>query len=174
MLRTLAALAALAVATTARADVSLGLELTLPAQRLGMEKVPGTARPLATMGDAGATMLIRAGFLGVGAAAEGTWAGGSLDHYDASLLAGLVTDLLPVLRFELLGELGAANLHGLGDLRHAAAGDMGHFYGVRPGLSAKLPVFPFRVGVWGLARWNMPDAGPGPAYGLLGRIGLEF
>lgn len=174
MLRTLAVAAALALAAPAQAVVSLGLELTLPAQRIGMERVPGTREPLRAMGDAGATLLFRAGPLGLGAAAEGTFAGGSLDRYSASLLGGLVTDLLPVLRFELLGELGAAGLQGAADLRRAAAGEMGHFYGVRPGLSAKLPFFPLRLGVWGLARWGLPEAGPGPAFGLLGRVGLEF
>ncbi|HET8540785.1 MAG TPA: hypothetical protein VFL83_13020 [Anaeromyxobacter sp.] len=175
MLRTLAAaVAAAALAVPARAQVSLGLELTIPAQRLGMTHAPGTDRPLAAMGDAGATLLLRAGPLGLGAGAEGFLSGGSVSRYDASLLGGLVADLLPVLRLELLGELGAANLQGVADLRRAAAGEMGRFYGVRPGLSAKLPGFPLRVGVWGLARWGMPGAGAGPALGLLGRVGLEF
>lgn len=176
MLRMLAAVAALAAAvpTPTRADVSLGIELTLPAQRLGMTRAPGTDRPLAAMGDAGATLLLRAGALGLGVAADGIFSRGSVARYDASLLGGLVTDLLPVLRLELLGELGAANLQGLGDVRRAASGELGHFYGLRPGLSAKLPVFPLRVGVWGLARWGMPGAGAGPALGLLGRVGLEF
>jgi hypothetical protein len=178
MLRTLAAAAALAVAAAvpapARAVVSLGLELTLPAQGLGMTRAPGADRPLAAMGDAGATLLLRAGPLGLGAAAEGIFSGGSLSRYDASLLGGLVTDLLPVLRLELLGEVGAASLQGLSDLRRAAAGEGSHFYGFRPGLSAKVPVLPVRVGVWGLARWGMPGAGAGPALGVLGRVGLEF
>jgi hypothetical protein len=38
----------------------------------------------------------------------------------------------------------------------------------------KLPALPLRLGLWGLARWNLPDAGPGASYGLLGRVGLEF
>ncbi len=176
--RVLVALACLAAGTAARAaeGVSLGIEATLGAQRLGMTRAPGLDQPLLAMGDYGGTALLTFGSFALGAAAEGNFRGGALDRYDASALAGLVADLLPVLRLELLGELGAANLRTLSDARAAASGAAGwsRFYGFRPGLSAKVPVLPLRVGVWGLARWGLPGTGPGPAYGMLGRVGLEF
>jgi hypothetical protein len=174
MIRTLAAAAALAVATPALAVVSFGLEATVGAQRLGVERLPGRSEPLASMGDLGATLLLRLGPIALGAAGEGTFLAGRLEQVNASVLAGLVGDLLPVLRLELLGEVGASGVRRASDLERAQAGDLERFYGVRPGLSAKLPSFPLRLGVWGLARWGMPGAGSGPSYGLLGRVGLEF
>jgi hypothetical protein len=172
--RVLLALVCLAVARPAFGAFSVGLEATVGAQRLGMERVPGTGEPLSAMGDVGATLLLRAGPFAVGAASEGNFVEGSLARFNASALAGLATDLLPVLRLELLGEVGAANLRRGADLRAAAAGDWDRFYGVRPGLSLKFPVLPLRIGVWGLARWGMPGVSSGPAFGMLGRVGLEF
>jgi hypothetical protein len=172
--RVLLALVCLAAAPRAQAVVSLGLEATVGAQRLGVQRMPATGEPLAAMGDLGATLLLRAGPIAIGTAAEGNFASSRLERFNASLLGGLVADLLPVLRLELLGEVGAANLRGEADLRSAAGGDWDRFYGFRPGLSAKLPFFPLRLGVWGLARWGMPGAQDGPALGLLGRAGIEF
>jgi hypothetical protein len=172
--RLLLALACLSVAPRALAQVSLGLEATVGAQRLGIERVPAAGEPLSAMGDLGATLLFRAGPVALGAAGEGNFVHGRLARFSASLLGGLAADLLPVLRLELLGEVGAANLRGEADLRSAAAGEWERFYGVRPGLSAKLPFFPLRAGVWGLARWGMPGVSGGPALGILGRLGIEF
>jgi len=172
--RLLLALACLAAAPRAVAEVSLGLEATVGAQRLGIQRMPAAGDPLTSMGDLGATMLLRAGPVALGAAAEGNFARGGLERFNASVLGGLVADLLPVLRLELLGEVGAANLRGEADLRSAAAGNWDRFYGFRPGLSAKLPFLPLRLGVWGLARWGMPGAPSGPSLGLLGRAGIEF
>jgi hypothetical protein len=173
----LVALAGLLAAAPAGATpVSFGLEATIGAQHLGIQRAPALNEPLAPMGDLGATALLRAGPLALGAAAEGNFGGHTLQRYNASALAGLVSDILPVLRLELLGELGAANLRTRGDLESAASGDSGwdRFYGLRPGLSARLPVLPFRIGFWGLARWGLAGGKNGPELGLLGRIGLEF
>lgn len=162
--------------TSARASpVSLGIEASIGGQHLGVSRAPGD-RQLSPMGDAGATVLVRSGPLMLGAAMEGTFSGSTLQRYNASALGGLVTDLLPVLRLELLGEVGAANIRSSSELRQAGEGASGwdRFYGFRPGLSAKFPVLPFRVGAWGLARWGMPGATKSPELGFLGRIGFEF
>jgi hypothetical protein len=163
-------------AATASAQVSVGVEATIGGQRLGVERAPITHDALVPMGDFGGTILLKAGALALGAAAEGNWDHSTLQRYNASALGGLALDVLPVLRVELLGEYGAANLRTGGDLASAVASEGGwsRFYGFRPGLSVKLPAFPLRVGVWGLARWGLPGTGPGPSYGMLGRVGLEF
>jgi hypothetical protein len=120
-------------------------------------------------------VLLGVGALMLGAAAEGTYHAGRFQRFNASALGGLALPLFPVLRLELLGELGAANLHSAAELRAAAgSGAWDRFYGFRPGLSVKLPTLPFRFGVWGLARWGLPGTGTGPVYGLLGRLGIEF
>jgi hypothetical protein len=172
--RVLAALVAVTVAGPALAEVSLGLEATIGGQRLGMRQAPVTGDALLPMGDLGATVLLRAGTFAVGVAAEGNFERRELQRYNASALGGLALDVFPVLRLELLGELGAANLRTRDDLASATSDEWTRFYGVRPGLSAKIPVFPLRVGVWGLARWGLPGTSREPALGVLGRIGLEF
>lgn len=174
--RHLLALACLWAGPALAAPVSLSLEATIGAQRLGMQRAPGLDEPLAPMGDLGATALLRLGNLAFGAAAEGNFDGTTVERYDAAALAGFVTDLLPVLRLELLGELGAANLRTARDLGDAArgTGEWQRFYGFRPGLSLKVPVLPFRVGAWGLARWGLPGATRDPELGFLGRIGIDF
>ena len=175
--RVLVAVLTLFAAGAARAGVSLDLEATIGAQRLGLTRAPGTSQPLLPMGDLGGTVLLRAGPFALGAAAEGNLdRTGQVERYNASGLAGLATDLLPLVRLELLGEVGAANLRSTADAGEAAqgAGTWERFYGVRPGLSVRTPVLPLRVGVWGLARWGLPGTGPGPSYGMLGRIGLTF
>jgi hypothetical protein len=163
-------------ASVARADPSLGVEATIGAQRLGIQRAPVTHDTLLPMGDLGATVLLRGGVLELGAAGEGNFDRSTLQRFNASVLGGLGFDTLRVLRLELLGEYGAANLRTTADVRAAATSDGSwtRFYGFRPGLSAKLPAFPLRVGVWGLARWGLPGSNGGPAYGMLGRIGLEF
>jgi hypothetical protein len=177
MVRVLLALTCLAAAFPARAaPLSLGVEATIGGQHLGMTQAPLRNEPLSPMGDLGGTVLVRSGALMIGAAMEGNFDGSTLRRYNASALGGLAADVLPVLRLELLGEYGAANLRSTSDLKQAASGSgtWERFYGFRPGLSAKLPVLPFRVGAWGLARWGMPGSKSGPEYGVLGRIGLEF
>lgn len=173
--RALLVLACLAAAGPAlAAPISLGLEATVGGQRLGITRAPGSTDALAPMGEAGATALLRVGPIGIGAAFEGNFDGTTLQQYNASAMGGLVTDLLPVLRLELMGEVGAANLRSGSDLRAAAeGGEWQRFYGFRPGLSARIPVLPFRVGLWGLARWGLPGT-EGVELGVLGRLGLEF
>ncbi len=169
--RVLVASTLLAAAGAARAEgFSVGLEATVGGQHLGLTRTPVAQEPLLPMGDLGGALLLRAGGVELGAATEGNFDKGTLQRYDASLLGGLAIDVLAVLRVEALGELGAANL------RDAASngGGWNRFYGVRPGLSLGLPVLPLRVGVWGLARWGLPGTGGGPAYGMLGRVGIEF
>jgi hypothetical protein len=174
--RVVLALACLCAAGVARAEVSLGLEATVGAQRLGLTRAPGIDRPLAPMGDLGATLLLGAGPLALGVAAEGDLAGSEVKRYNASLLGGLTFGFLRLFRLEVLGEVGAANLRARSDAADAARGDgaWARFHGVRPGLSVKLPAFPLRVGLWGLARWGLVPGADSPAYGLLGRIGLEL
>ncbi len=161
----------------ARAEgLALDLEATVGGQHLGVNRAP-LVNQLSPMGDFGATALLAVSGVALGLAAEGNFQGSTLQRYNASVVAGFAADLLPVLRLELLGEYGAANLRTRGDLERAAAHDGGwsRFYGFRPGLSVKLPVLPFRAGVWGLARWNMPGTGgKGPEYGMLGRVGFSF
>lgn len=169
------AMATLAWAGTARAAVSLGLEATVGAEQLGVQRAPGSNEPLAPMGQLGGTVLLRVGSLAVGAAAGGYFEGSRLERYDASGLAGFAFDVLPLLRLELLGELGAASLRSREDLGAAVAGEWSTFYGARPGVSLKVPAFPLRVGAWGLARWGLPGTTSGePALGMLGRVGVEF
>ncbi len=175
--RVLVALGVLAAAPAARAGdgVSVMLEATVGAQRLGMTRVPGSDRPLAASSDLGGTLLLRWGGLELGAAGEGDLGSGVARRFDASALGGLATDLA-FLRIEVLGEVGAAGLRSARDVAAAAAGSSAwtRFYGVRPGLSVGVPALPLRVGVWGLARWGLPGTGPGPAYGMLGRVALQF
>jgi hypothetical protein len=175
--RVVVALACLAVAGVARAEgVTLGLEATIGGQHLGVRSAPGVTQ-VSPMGDLGATALLTFGVFGVGAGAQGTFRRGSLERFDASALAGLALPLgTPLLRLELLGEVGAANLRSARDAAAAArgAGGWDRFYGVRPGLSARVPFLPFRLGVWGVARWGLAGQGSGPAYGLLGRVGVDF
>jgi hypothetical protein len=174
-LRTATALLLVATAGVARSEVSLGIEATIGAQELGVERAPMSDEALLSMGQLGGTVLLRVGSLAMGAAAGGYFQGSRLERYDASGLAGLALDVLPILRLELLGELGAANLRSQEDLDVAAAGEWSTFYGARPGVSLKLPVFPLRVGVWGLARWGLPGTtASDPALGMLGRVGIEF
>ena len=163
-------------ASVARADPSLGVEATIGAQRLGIQRAPVTHDTLLPMGDLGATVILRGGMLELGAAGEGNFDHSTLQRFNASVLGGVGFDMLSVFRLEVLGEYGAANLRTTADVRAAATtdGSWTRFHGVRPGLSAKLPVFPLRVGVWGLARWGLPGTSGGPAYGMVGRIGLEF
>jgi hypothetical protein len=176
MTRALLALACLSAAAPAAAEVSLDLEATVGAQHLGISRVPGSMEPLAGVGDLGAVVLLRLGPIGLGVSADGSFDGRALERFNASGMAGLVTDLLPALRLELLAEVGAADLRSAAELRtRASGGGWNRFYGFRPGLSLKLPFLPMRAGVWGLARWGMPDTRDGgPALGLLGRLGVEF
>jgi hypothetical protein len=165
MRRIVVALAVALAPLAARAQVSLGLEATLSAPRLGVTRVPGSSEPLTAAGDVGGSALLRLGFLGLGVAVDRNAHGrGGAPRNERSAMGGLVTDLMPLVRLELLGELGYAD------------GPTGlvRFRGVRPGLSAKLPELPLRLGVWGLARWGLPGAPTGPAYGLLFRAGVEF
>jgi hypothetical protein len=175
--RTWMAICCAAAASAARADdASIGIEATIGAQRLGLQHATVAHETLQPMGDLGATVLLRGDALELGVAAEGNFDHTTLQRYNASVLGGLGFDLVPVLRLEVLGEYGAANLRTTADVRAAATSDGSwhRFYGVRPGLSVKLPAFPLRVGVWGLARWGLPGTTGGPAYGMLGRIGLDF
>jgi len=168
------AIAFLSAAVPFAAAAGVSLEGTIGSQRLGGTRAPGDGDPLVPMGDYGAALLLHGGPLVLGFAAQGTFTRGDLTRYDASALAGLGTDIA-LLRLELLGEVGVLNLRSRADLDAAAAGSDSfvRFYGIRPGVSAKLPVLPFRLGVWGLARWGLPGAG-GVAYGLLGRIAMDF
>jgi hypothetical protein len=155
-----------------RAGVSL--EGTIGSQRIGVTRAPADGEPLVPMGDFGATLLLKGGLLEIGFAAGGTFVDGALDRYDASALGGLGLDVA-VIRLELLGELGVVNLRSRSDLADASSGDspFTRFYGVRPGISAKMPLVPLRLGVWGLARWGLPET-DGVAYGMLARIGVDF
>jgi hypothetical protein len=170
----LAVIACLSAVLPEPATAGVSLEGTIGGQRLGVTRAPGNGEELSPMGDYGAALLVRGGPLELGLASEGTFRGGSLDRFNASALAGLAANL-PVLRLELLGEFGYANLRTRAELADAAAGETGwtRFVGVRPGITAKLPLIPFRVGVWGLARWGLPGTS-GAAYGLLGRIAIDF
>lgn len=176
MARVGVALVCLSLVNVARADLSLGIEATVGGQRLGITRAPGTGEALVPMGDLGMTLLLGSGPLALGVAAEGSFDGSDLERYNASALGGLALGFLSVLRLEVLGEIGAANLRTRSDLGDALDRDAAwtRFYGVRPGLSVKLPAFPLRVGMWGLARWGLTPGSDGPAYGVLGRVGLEF
>jgi hypothetical protein len=171
LLATIACLSA-TLPVPGRAGVSL--EATIGSQRLGVTSAPGEGEPLVPMGDLGAALLFKGGLLEIGFAAGGTFLNGSLERYDASALGGLGLDVA-VLRLELLGEYGVVNLRSRADLADATQGDSAftRFYGVRPGVSAKLPLVPLRLGVWGLARWGLPET-DGVAYGMLARIGVDF
>jgi hypothetical protein len=170
----LAAIACLSVTVPVPSRAGVSLEATIGGQQLGVTRAPGEGEPLAPMGDYGAALLLKGGLLELGFAASGTFDDGSLDRYDASVLGGLGLDVALV-RLELLGELGVANLRSRDDLADATGGDSSfeRFYGVRPGISARLPILPLRLGVWGLARWDLPGT-EGVAYGMLARVGIDF
>ena len=159
---------ALALAPAATlAQISLGVEATLAAPRLGMERMPGSREPLGAAGDIGGAVLLRLGPLGLGASMERDRGRSAEQLSVRSAMGGIVADLLRLVRLELLGEIGVADLAG------DAEGST-RFRGFRPGLSLKLPAFPLRLGVWGLARWGLPGASSGPSYGLLARAGIEL
>jgi hypothetical protein len=170
----LTTIACLSAAVPGAAAAGVALEGTIGSQRLGVTHAPGPGEPLVPMGDYGAAILLKGGPLELGFAAEGTFTNGALSRYNASALAGFGADVA-VLRLELLGEVGVLNLRSRADLGDAVAGGepFVRFYGVRPGLSAKLPLVPFRLGLWGLARWGLPGE-EGVAYGALARIGVDF
>ncbi len=150
------------------AQLSLGVEATLAAPRLGVERMPGSREPLGGAGDVGGVVLLRLGPLGLGASMERGLAHSAERLTTRSAMGGLVADLLPFVRLELLGEVGVADLAGDGE-------GSARFRGFRPGLSLKLPAFPLRLGLWGLARWGIPGASSnGPSYGLLARAGIEL
>jgi hypothetical protein len=157
---TLLALAPLA----ARAEVSLGLEAAIAGPHLGVHQLPVTREPLTATGDVGGDALLRLGFVGLGAAFDRDVGEDGKRFATRSALGGFVLDPLPFLRVELLGELGTADA-GAGAVR---------FRGARHGLSLRVPKFPLRVGVWGLARWGLPERRPGPAFGVLFRAGIEL
>jgi hypothetical protein len=165
-MRRLAAVALLAFAPlVARADVTLGLEATLSGPRVGMQRVPGSSQPLTATGDFGGDLLLRLGVVGLGAALDRNVGEGATRFSTRSVMGGLMLDPLPFVRLELLGELGNAD----------AGSGLVRFTGARPGLSLHVPGFPLRVGVWGLARWGLPDRAPGkPAYGAMFRAGIEL
>jgi hypothetical protein len=169
MKRLLVTLAVLAAPVVARPDAfSLGVEGTIGAPRLGVERVPGRREPLATTGDVGGAVLLKLGPLGVGAAMDRSTGHASSRLSTRSAMGGLALDVLPFLRLELFGEIGEADLAG------DQAGNV-RFHGARPGLSLRVPVVPLRLGVWGLARWGLPGTKPGdPSFGILARAGLEF
>jgi hypothetical protein len=149
----------------ARAEVSLGLEATLAAPHLGIQRMPVSGHPLTATGDFGGDALLRLWFVGLGAAVDRNAGEEGRRFVSRSALGGFILEPLPFLRVELLGELGNADA-GAGPVR---------FKGARHGLSLRVPKFPLRVGVWGLARWGLPDHAPGrPAYGLLFRAGIEL
>lgn len=161
-----ALLALLALAPlAARGEITLGLEATLSAPRLGVRQVPGSTEPLTAAGDIGGGALLRLGFLGLGAALDRNVGSAGARLSTRSAMGGLVLDVLPFVRLELLGELGNAD----------GPGGLSRFRGARPGLSLRVPAFPLRVGVWGLARWGLPGEPAGrPAYGALFRAGIEL
>jgi hypothetical protein len=147
---------------------SLGIEATLAAPRLGMERMPGSEQPLAAAGDLGGAVLLRLGPLAAGLAADGALGAEEGGISTRSAMGGLALDLLPFVRLELLGEVGEGDR--AGDGLPAA-----RFYGARPGLSMKAPAFPLRLGVWGLARWGLPGLPPDePSFGILARAGIEL
>jgi hypothetical protein len=169
MKRVLVVVALAAAPVLARPDLfSVGIEGTIGAPRLGMERVPGSREPLATTGDVGGAVLLKLGPLGLGGAMERSTGHASARLSTRSAMGGLALDVLPFVRLELLGEIGEADLAG------DASGPV-RFRGARPGLSFRVPVVPLRLGVWGLARWGLPGAKPGdPSFGILARAGLEF
>lgn len=168
MRKAIVVLALAAIPLAARGVVSLGVEATLAAPRLGMERLPGSERPLVATGDLGGSVLLRLGPLAAGVAVDRTLGEDAGRLSTRSAMGGLALDLLPFVRMELLGEIGVADLSG------DAAGEV-RFAGARPGLSLKLPAFPLRLGVWGLARWGLPGVPAGePSFGILARAGLEF
>jgi hypothetical protein len=168
MRKAIVVLALAAAPLAARGVVSLGVEATLAAPRLGMERLPGSERPLVAAGDVGGSVLLRLGPLALGAAMDRTPGEDAGRLSTKSAMGGFALDLLPFVRMELLGEIGVA------DLSRDAARET-RFYGARPGLSLKLPAFPLRLGVWGLARWGLPGFPANePSFGILARAGLEF
>lgn len=169
MKRVLVVLALAVMPVGAFADtISLGIEATIGAPRLGMDRLPGSQQPLATTGDVGGLVLLKLGPLALGAAMDRSTGHASARLSTRSAMGGLALDLVPSVRLELLGEIGVADL----------AGDPGggaRFWGARPGISLKFPALPLRVGVSGLARWGLPGTTPGePSFGLLARAGIEL
>jgi hypothetical protein len=168
MKRVLLVLALVAAPLAAYGQLSLGIEATLAAPRLGVQQLPGSQQPLVAAGDVGGSVLLRVGPLAVGLAADRTPGSDAGRISTRSAMGGLALDLLPFVRLELLGEIGDGDR--AGDGLSAA-----RFYGARPGLSVKAPSFPLRLGVWGLARWGLPGVPRDePSFGILARAGIEL
>jgi hypothetical protein len=172
----------MALACLALPGPALGASLTLDAyfgaQNIGNLGVD-TARSASPNALGGSALLAIEGFaVGLGIE-QGTR---SLAFSPSALtvyaLAGFVADALSAVRLELLGEIGKRDLQSLDEisLRNLnVAPGRETYIGLRPGISTRVPLFPFRLGVSGVARWGLAGGQPGsPTYGLVARMGVEL
>ncbi len=114
----------------------------------------------------GADLMLNLSGLGLGASIDKT-VSGTAEPWAGSLMAGFITDMLPI-RIELLGELGRRG-GAFGDVFNS---DGATVVGLRPGVSFGLAAVPLRIGASGLVRWN--TSGGSPDYGIVGRVGVDL
>lgn len=149
-------------------------------------------------GDLGTSAILRLGGFEVGA----LWAG-SLNFTSAQTtvlgpLVGFAIDPIPLLRIELLGEVGGHEIRNIELSSAKMTSTWLPYAGIRPGVSLRFPAGATRstrfvVGVWGFARWDLAHkqmavegAGPagapaalpydvgGSSVGVAMRFGIEF
>lgn len=144
----------------------------------------------------GAQALLRLGWLEVGLLYEGTLLDRGADSEIFTPVAGFKIDLTDKLRLDVLGELGGHKITEIGS-GSAVVTDTKTVWlpsiGVRPGLSARLPLGPMRfvLAVTPFARWDLVkkevsvptstgtdtrttyEAG-GTTFGVVGGVGFEI
>jgi hypothetical protein len=154
-------------------------------------------RLVGNYGLVGGSVIAKASFLEVGLSydtsfiAPGAKVSATTTVSSLAPLAGLALDA-SVFRFELLAEWGGHRYGSVGGSgEHVTVG----FFGVRPGISLRLPLtgsVRWLIGVWGFSRWNLSAGevavpapapaigttiyrtGEGPTFAVAGRLGLEL
>jgi hypothetical protein len=169
--RTLACLAALALAPVARALPSITVEGFVGWQHLELNApaVAGAVHGSEGTAILGVDGLLDLGGLGLGLAVDKT-VSGEAKPWAGSILVGFLPEIL-VLRLELLGEIGR-RARDFGDLFDSTGST---FLGLRPGASVRLAVLPLRIGGNVLLRWPTSNGDIGsPDFGFVGKVGFEF
>ncbi len=165
-------LAALAVAPAARANTSVNVEAFGGWQnlRLATSSVGNAVGGTEGTGIVGGNLLLDLSGLGLGISVDKT-VSGTGQPWAGSILGGLMLDLLPAFRLQLLGELGRLG-SGFDDLFKSSGAT---FVGLRPGVSFRVLPTPFRLGVDGIVRWPTSGGDIGsPTYGIVGKVAFEI
>lgn len=145
----------------------------------------------------GASLVLRLGWLDLGALYEGTLIDDRADSAVLTPVAGIAWNLTDLIRLDLLGELGGHRISNIGVQNGVDVSDARTvwvpFVGVRPTVSLRFPVGPTRLilQVAPFARWDLDKqtitiTGPsgaesrttyeigGSTVGVVGGVGLEI